>query len=75
MNESLDLVTSRRQSSAIKKEIWVVVGNAFSRAHFASQMALGNEAQGVSLQAFQLIDGWMASCASADVEIKFFVSP
>lgn len=75
MNRALALITGRRQSAAVKKEVWIAVGNAFSRNHFVHQMRLGNQASGESLQAYQLIDSWMATCTSADVNLKFFVSP
>lgn len=75
LDDALVLLTARRRSAAVRKEIWIVVGNAFSRSHFVRQMSRGNQAAGVSLQAYQLIDAWMATCASADVDLKFFVSP
>jgi superfamily II DNA or RNA helicase len=75
LEESLALIALRRQSAAVKKEIWIVVGNGFSRSHFVEQMAQGRDAVGESLQAFQLLDSWMANCASFDVDLKLFVSP
>ncbi|MFT6031061.1 MAG: superfamily II DNA or RNA helicase [Oleiphilaceae bacterium] len=75
LDEAWETIANRRRSAAVQKEIWVVVGNAFSRGHFVSQMRLGNQAQAESLQAYQLIDSWMATTASADVALKFFVSP
>ncbi|GAA4084293.1 DEAD/DEAH box helicase [Zhongshania borealis] len=75
LDEALAVITSRRSSAAVRKEIWIVVGRAFSRGHFVHQMSQGNQAAGISLQAYQLIDGWMATCSSADVDLKIFVSP
>lgn len=69
------IIVDRRKSPAVQKEIWVIVGNAFSSKHFSKQIDRGNSAQGETLQAYQLIDSWMSKCASADVALKFFVSP
>lgn len=68
-------IATRRRSSAVKKEIWIVVGNGFSKEHFVRQFNYGNRAAATSLQAYQLLDSWMSTAAGLDVEIKFFVSP
>jgi len=75
LDEALELITTRRRSAAIQKEIWIVIGNAFSRSHFVNQMNRGSQGFGESLQAYQLIDSWMATCLNTDVDLKFFVSP
>ncbi len=75
LDEVWTTISNRRKSAAVQKEIWIVVGNAFSRRHFVNQMKLGSQAQAESLQSYQLIDSWMATTASADVALKFFVSP
>ena len=75
ITEVLQLIANRRRSSAIKKEIWIVVGNGFSKAHFVQQFDDGNRAASTSLQAYQLLDSWMSTAAGLDVEIKFFISP
>lgn len=74
LEECWQVITERRSSSAVQKEIWVVVGNAFSRAHFATQLEKGNCAAGESLQAYQLIQSWIAAASNNDVELKLFVS-
>lgn len=74
-SEVLQEIADRRRSSAVKKEIWIVIGNGFSKAHFIQQFDSGNESAPTSLQAYQLLDSWMSTAAGLDVEIKFFVSP
>jgi superfamily II DNA or RNA helicase len=70
-----DTLATRRASPAVRKEIWIVVGNAFSRGHFERQMRRGNDASSESLQAFQLIDSWQSTAANNDVALKIFVAP
>lgn len=70
-----DALATRRASPAVGKEIWIVVGNAFSRRHFELQMARGNDAFSESLQAFQLVDSWQSTAANNDVALKIFVAP
>ncbi|SDD38089.1 hypothetical protein [Paraburkholderia lycopersici] len=70
-----DTIAERRAAPNVGKEIWMVVGNAFSRQHFENQLRKGREAASESLQAFQLIDSWQSAAASNDVVLKIFVSP
>ena len=75
LNELWDTVAARRRSTAVKKEIWIVVANGFSAKHFEQQLKLGSEANGETLQAFQLVNSWLAIAHDNDVELKVFVSP
>ena len=75
LNELWDTVAARRRSTAVKKEIWIVVANGFSAKHFERQLKLGPEANGETLQAFQLFNSWLATAHDNDVELKVFVSP
>jgi len=70
-----DTISERRAAPNVGKEIWMIVGNAFSRRHFESQLRKGRDAASESLQAFQLIDSWQSAAASNDVVLKIFVSP
>jgi hypothetical protein len=72
--EVLQHIADRRRSAAVKKEIWIVVGNGFSKEHFVQQFDGGNRAAPTSLQAYQLLDSWMSTAAGLDVEMKFFIS-
>lgn len=69
-----DVVAQRRQSSAVRKEIWIVAANSFSVDHFSNQLLLGANANSETLQAFQLITSWMSTAHSNDVDLKIFVS-
>ncbi|MFC1503304.1 hypothetical protein ACFL53_02980 [Pseudomonadota bacterium] len=73
-NELWKKVCERRSSTLIKKEIWLVTANAFSKSHFEKQMLRGNSAVGESLQAYQLIQSYVATAYSNDVELKIFTS-
>lgn len=75
LNAAWAVVEERRKLPSIQKEIWIVVGNGFSKSHFEKQIDKGHDAFGESLQAFQLIDSWMSTCANSDVSLKIFVSP
>ncbi|MCC9659511.1 DEAD/DEAH box helicase family protein [Pseudoalteromonas sp. MB41] len=75
LDELWSTVAARRRSTAVKKEIWVVVANGFSAEHFEQQLKLGSEANGETLQAFQLLNSWLATAHNNDVELKVFVSP
>jgi superfamily II DNA or RNA helicase len=74
VDEVLRKIAERRKSSAIRKEIWVVVGNGFSKTHFINQFVEGGAPAPTSLQAYQFLDSWMATASSMNVEIKFFTS-
>lgn len=75
LNELWDTIAARRRSTAVKKEIWIVSANSFSADHFENQLKLGPEANGETLQAFQLINSWLATAHDNDVDLKIFVSP
>ncbi len=75
LNELWDIVADRRRSTAVKKEIWIIAANSFSANHFEQQLRLGSEANGETLQAFQLLNSWLATAHDNDVELKVFVSP
>lgn len=74
VDEAWRVFTERRNSLRVEKEIWIVIGNAFSRTHFSNQVSRGNECIHESLQAFQLLDSWTATSANNDVAFKVFVS-
>ncbi|AFT90260.1 DEAD/DEAH box helicase [Paraburkholderia phenoliruptrix] len=69
-----NVISDRRISPSVSKEIWMIVGNAFSRHHFEQQMRRGRQAASESLQAFQLVDSWQSTAANNDVALKIFVS-
>ncbi|OMV37017.1 hypothetical protein AQ794_04590 [Burkholderia pseudomallei] len=73
--EIWNTIADRRATPAVSKEIWMIVGNAFSRNHFETQLQKGRAAASESLQAFQLIDSWQSTAANNDVALKIFVSP
>lgn len=75
MTRLWDLIADRRRNHAVKKEVWVVAANSFSRNHFANQMNLGAAGSSESLQAFQLIQGWISACSNLDVELRIFGAP
>lgn len=75
LGELWDTVAMRRRSTAVKKEIWIVAGNSFSASHFEQQLKLGAGANGETLQAFQLLNSWLATAHDNDIELKVFVSP
>lgn len=75
LEELWDTVAMRRRSTAVTKEIWIVVANGFSATDFEQQLKLGPEANGETLQAFQLLNSWLATAHDNDVELKVFVSP
>lgn len=68
------VISQRRKSSAVRKEIWIVAANSFSVDHFARQLVLGANANSETLQAFQLITSWVSTAHSNDVDLKIFVS-
>jgi len=75
LNEVWDVVSQRRRSTAVRKEIWIVSANSFSVGHFKSQLWLGQNAASETLQAYQLINSWISTAHINDVELKIFVSP
>lgn len=75
LTEVWDLISQRRSSHAVRKEIWIVAANSFSRDHFSEQLKQGATANSESLQAYQLIQSWLSNAHSNDIELKIFVSP
>jgi hypothetical protein len=71
LTEVFETIAQRRRSAVVKKEIWVVIGREFSRSSFVDQMSLGEHAIPTSLQAYQLLDSWIPTAASMDVDMKF----
>lgn len=74
LEDVLDLIKHRRSMISVRKEIWIVIGNAFSKKHFESQFSGLGKISPESLQAYQLIDTWLLQASSYDVDVKFFVS-
>lgn len=74
LQEVWDVIAQRRQSSAVRKEIWIVAANSFSVDHFSEQLALGANASSETLQAFQLITSWISTAHANDIDLKIFVS-
>ncbi|MCH4811204.1 DEAD/DEAH box helicase [Vreelandella neptunia] len=74
LQEVWDLIAQRRQSVAVRKEIWIVAANSFSVSHFSDQLMLGSNANSETLQAFQLITSWLSTAHGNDVDLKIFVS-
>lgn len=75
LNEVWDIISQRRRSTAVHKEIWIVSANSFSVSHFQRQLLLGQKAASETLQAYQLINSWISTAHINDVELKIFVSP
>lgn len=74
-DEVWGLINERRKIPSIEKEIWVVAGRSFSKDHFKKQLIKGTSAQAESLQAYQLIQSWIAESYAHDVNFKLFVNP
>ncbi|MFT5294237.1 MAG: superfamily II DNA or RNA helicase [Colwellia sp.] len=72
--EVWDVIAQRRRSNTVSKEVWIVAANSFSASHFETQLRSGHNARSESLQAYQLIQSWMSTAHSNDVELKIFVS-
>lgn len=68
------LICERRRNVQCKKEIWVVVGNSFSKQRFIENIELGAAAPVESIQAYQLIEDWLGVAEDYDVELKIFTS-
>jgi len=75
LEEVWDVIAQRRQSTAVKKEVWIVAANSFSARNFSTQLARGHNARSESLQAYQLIQSWLSTAHGNDVDLKIFVSP
>lgn len=74
VEQAWELVTQRRRSSRVGKEVWIVAANSFSAAHFETQLNKGHDGSQESLQAYQLIQSWISTANSNDVDLKIFVS-
>ena len=74
IEQAWSLLIERRKSPIVEKCIWLVVGNAFSRSHFKTQLGRGDSAVSESKQAYQLINSWASTCSELDVDLKLFVS-
>lgn len=78
INHNLDdvirTIDERRLNPLVNKEIWIVVGNAFSKSHFINQFKSGTIASPESIQAYQLLDTWFNQASSNNVDLKIFVS-
>lgn len=73
LDEVWNVIANRRRATSVQKEIWIVVGNAFSLEHFNDELKSG-DANSESLQAYQLISGWLSIVHSNDIALKIFVS-
>lgn len=67
-------IDERRLNPLVDKEIWIVVGNAFSKKHFVNQFQKGKTPSPESVQAYQLLDTWFNQASSNNVDLKLFVS-
>lgn len=74
MKKAWDRINYLRTLPSVEKEVWLVIGNAFSKKHFVDSLKKGSAAPSESLQAYQLIDSWLSTCAINDIELKVFVS-
>jgi superfamily II DNA or RNA helicase len=74
LDELFKEIAKRRQDYAVKKEIWLVIGNGFSKNHFKQQLSKGQNGAPESLQSYQFIDSWLATLSSFDIDFKMFCS-
>ena len=78
LNHDLDdvilKIDERRVDPLVRKEIWIVVGNAFSHNHFITQFSDPSKAAPETVQAYQLLDTWFSQTTAHDVDLKFFTS-
>lgn len=74
VDEALGIIADRRRNYSVKKEVWIIVGNGFSKRHFINQLNKGQEAQPESLQSYQLIDSWLSTTSAFDFDLKLFCS-
>ncbi|WP_079759978.1 DEAD/DEAH box helicase [Pseudomonas aeruginosa] len=70
-----DVICERVVSMKCKKEIWIVAGNSFSASHFTRSMQSPLACSPTSIQAYQLIEGWLSTADELDVDLKIFTSP
>ena len=74
LDEVFEEIDKRRKDVLVKKEVWLVIGNAFSNSHFTKQMNHISNASDESKQAYQLIETWLTTLSNYDVDLKMFVS-
>lgn len=74
VEQAWEIVAQRRRSSRVQKEVWIVSANSFSATHFEIQLNKGHNGSQESLQAYQLIQSWISTANSNDVDLKIFVS-
>ncbi|MDC5388459.1 restriction endonuclease subunit R, partial [Acinetobacter baumannii] len=75
LDDVIETIDERRIDPRVRKEIWLVIGNAFSYKHFMSQLNSPSTAKAETVQAYQLLDTWFSQTSSHDVDMKIFVSP
>jgi len=73
LKSSFETLLARRKSDAYEKEIWIVVGNKFSKSHFFDKAAEESCGIPTTYQSYQLIDSWFSTANAYDVTLKFFV--
>lgn len=74
VEEAWKIIAQRRKSSRVRKEVWIVAANSFSASHFEGQLNKGHGGSPESLQAYQLVQSWISTAHSNDVDLKIFVS-
>lgn len=74
LSDVIELIEKRSVNPIVEKEIWVVVGNSFSRKNFITSLNNRSNIKGKTLQAYQLLDTWFAQASNHNVNLKFFVS-
>lgn len=74
LNDVIAKINERRIDPLVRKEIWIVVGNAFSHDHFVSQFDNPSMAASETIQAYQLLDTWFSQANAHDVDLKIFTS-
>lgn len=74
LNDVIAKIDERRIDPLVKKEIWIVVGNAFSHNHFLSQFDNPSLAAPETIQAYQLLDTWFSQANAHNVDLKIFTS-
>ena len=74
LDEVISVIDERRRNPLVNKEMWIVVGNSFSKSHFLNQFKSGTIASPESIQAYQLLDTWFNQASSNNVDLKLFVS-
>lgn len=73
-DKAWELISERRKSPLCSKEIWIVMGNSFSKQHFIEEMSKETNQQSETIQAFQLIEDWLSTADEMGIDIKIFTS-